>query len=197
VEIERKMRNVGAVAIAACVLWMANWTLNLDPAVHESPPGTGWFAVTTSIAVAALAATAAVPAGLAWAGVARGRVAVAALAAWSLGRLTVCAAGILLLTTGEPPVLMFFIGGNLDTVAGLVAAVLVARAGVLTGWGRFAPLAWAVMQAVLGVVQQIDSAPELGVAGELVHHLLLGLVGVAAVTAPGARPARSVEEATA
>jgi hypothetical protein len=164
--------------------------------VHESPPGSGWFVVTTSIAVAALAVTAAVPAGLAWAGVARGRIAVAALAAWSLGRLVVCTAGVLLLTTGEPPVLLFFIGGNLDTVAGLVAAVLVARAGVLTGWRRFTPLAWAVMQAVLGMVQQIESAPELGIAGELVHHLLIGLVGIAAITAPAARPVRSVEEAT-
>ena len=47
------------------------------------------------------------------------------------------------------------------------------------------------------IVQQIESVPELGIAGELVHHLLIGLVGVAAITAPGARRARSVEEATA
>lgn len=195
-KIERRTRAVGAVAIAAGALWIVNWGLNLVPGVHESPPGSGWFSVTTSIAVLALLATATVPAGLAWAGAGgSGRFAVGSLAAWSSGWLLVAAGGVLLLATGEPDGLVFFIGGNLYTVAGLVAAILVARAGVLAGWRRFAPLAWAVQQAVLGVVQQIETAPALGLAGELVGYLLIGLVGVAAVTTqadPAAHGSRSM-----
>lgn len=188
--IERKIRTVGAVAIAASVLWIVNWGMNLVPGVPDSPPGSGWFLVTTSIAVLALLATSTVPAGLAWAGAGgHGRFAVGSLAAWSLGWLLVFVGAVLLLVTGEPNGLVFFVGGNLYTVAGLVAAVLVARAGVLAGWRRFAPLALAVQQAVLGVVQQIESAPALGLAGELVLYLLIGLVGVAAVTTQADRAA--------
>jgi hypothetical protein len=189
VRIERKIRTVGTVAIGACVLWIVNWGLNLVPAIRESPPGSAWFSVNTVIAVFALLATAAVPAGLAWAGAGGSRVAVGWLAAWSLGWLVVCAAGVLLLLTGEPNGLLFFIGGNLHTVAGLVAAILVARAAVLGGWRRFAPLAWAVAGAVLGFVQQIETAPAaLGLTGELVGYLLIGVVGIAALTTPAARP---------
>jgi hypothetical protein len=190
VTIERKIRTVGTVAIGACVLWIVNWGLNLVPAIHESPPGSVWFSLTTVIAVLALLATASVPAGLAWAGAGGSRIAVGSLAAWSLGWLVVCAGGVLLLATGEPNGLVFFIGGNLHTLAGLVAAIQVARAAVLDGWRRFAPLAWAVAEAVLGFVQQIETAPPaLGLAGELVSYLLIGVVGVAALTTPAARPA--------
>ncbi len=187
--IERKIRTVGTVAIGACVLWIVNWGLNLVPAIRESPPGSAWFSVNTVIAVLALLTTAAVPAGLARAGAGGGRVAVGWLAAWSLGWLVVCAGGVLLLATGEPNGLLFFIGGNPHTVAGLVAAILVARAAVLAGWRRFAPLAWAVAGAVLGFVQQIETAPAaLGLTGELVSYLLIGVVGIAAFTTPAARP---------
>jgi hypothetical protein len=190
VGIERKIRTVGTVAIGASVLWIVNWGLNLAPAIRESPPGSAWFSVTTGIAVLALLATAAVPAGLAWAGAGGSRVAAGWLAAWSLGWLVVCAAGALLLATGEPNGLLFFIGGNLHTVAGLVAAILVARAAVLDGWRRFAPLTWAVAGAVLGFVQQIETAPAaLGLTGELVGYLLIGVVGVAALTTPAVRGA--------
>lgn len=190
VRIERKIRTAGAVAIGACVLWIVNWGLNLVPAIHDSPPGSAWFSVNTVIAVLALLTTAAVPAGLARAGAGGSRVAVGWLAAWSLGWLVVCAGGVLLLATGEPNGLLFFIGGNLHTVAGLVAAILVARAAVLAGWRRFAPLAWAVAGAVLGFVQQIETAPAaVGLTGELVNYLLIGVVGVAATTTPAARAA--------
>jgi hypothetical protein len=190
VRIERTIRTVGAVAVGACVLWIVNWGLNLVPAIHESPPGSVWFSVNTVIAVLALLATASVPAGLAWAGVGGNRIAVGSLAAWSLGWLVVCAGGVLLLATGEPNGLLFFVGGNLNTVAGLVAAILVARAAVLEGWRRFTPLAWAVAEAVLGFVQQIETAPAaLGLTGELVGYLLIGVVGVAALTTPAVRAA--------
>jgi hypothetical protein len=142
----------------------------------------------TVIAVFALLATATVPAGLASVDAGGSRIAVGSLAAWSLGWLTVCAGGVLLLATGEPNGLVFFVGGNLHTVAGLVAAILVARAAVLDGWRRFAPLAWAVQGAVLGIVQQIETAPAaLGLTGELVGYLLIGVVGVAVLTTPTAR----------
>lgn len=186
-EIDCKTRT-GSIAIAAAVLWIVNWGLNLLPGVHESPPGSEWFLVTNSIAVLALLATAAVPAGLALAGAGgRGWFATGTLAAWSLGWLLVCAGGALLLVTGEFNFLVFFVGGNLYTVAGLVAAILVARAGVLTGWRRFVPLAWAVQQAVEGILQQIESAATLALVGELVGYLLIGLVGVAVLTTPAAR----------
>jgi hypothetical protein len=188
VRIESKIRTVGTVAVGACVLWIVNWGLNLVPAIHDSPPGSVGFSVNTVIAVLALLTTAAVPAGLAWAGAGGSRAAVGWLAAWSLGWLVVCAGGVLLLATGEPNGLLFFIGGNLHTVAGLVAAILVARAAVLAGWRRFAPLAWAVTGAVLGFVQQIETAPAaLGLTGELVSYLLIGVVGVAALTTPAVR----------
>jgi hypothetical protein len=190
VRIERKIRTVGTVAIGACVLWIVNWGLNLVPAIQESPPGSVWFSSNTVIAVLALLTTACVPAGLAWADAGGSRVAAGWLAAWSLGWLVVCAGGVQLLATGEPNGLLFFIGGNLHTVAGLVAAILVARAAVLDGWRRFAPLAWAVEGAVLGFVQQIETAPAaLGLTGELVGYLLIGVVGIAALTTPTARPA--------
>jgi hypothetical protein len=51
-------------------------------------------------------------------------------------------------------------------------------------------LAWAVAEAVLGFVQQIETAPAaLGLTGELVGYLLIGVVGVAALTTPGVRAA--------
>ena len=66
-------------------------------------------------------------------------------------------------------------------LAGLVGGILIAIRGRLSGWGRWVPLAFAVVYNVHGFVAG-DEISGLSMTLELVQHLLIGLTAVALIT---------------
>jgi len=193
-ELDRRARTFGVVGVVATVAWLANWA---SEAGGEPADGTGlWYAGETLAAVALLG-TAILFAGLAAVRAAGdGRVARTVLWAVPVGFFLIFVGALAFLVAAAstqngdmgPIGLVFPVGGTLCGVAGLVGGILIAVRGVLTRWGRWAPLAFSIVYNVHAVVSGGEPST-LSATLELVQHLLIGAVAVALLTLPPRRPA--------
>ncbi len=110
------------------------------------------------------------------------RVGRAGLWIWVVGVLSIPAGAIADQAFGlsENANLFYPIGGLGQLVGGLVAGIAIARAGVLDGWLRWAPLAWAVTYAAMmpfGFTDSSLSATLFAVFGLVIIVTSLGVVG--------------------
>jgi hypothetical protein len=182
-ELDRRARLGGGAGILAGIVWMVNWIYLL--AVDADQVGDSKWYVGQVIAAAAILGTAVVTAGLAWTRAGGpGRFARFALATWAVSWLILFVAAVLLIVTQNDEQILFPIGGILGTFAGLAGGIVVARAGVLNGWRRWMPLAFAIWYGfVLGAVMQVAEHSWVATASEFVAYALILLTGAALATA--------------
>jgi hypothetical protein len=81
------------------------------------------------------------------------------------------------------------IGGGLNTITGLLVGIAVARAGRLPGWRRWSLLVYALYYLVVLSLPIMISGQEPTMITEVGWGICWVIVGVAALTAPGARAA--------
>ncbi|NUO55678.1 MAG: hypothetical protein HOV71_18530 [Hamadaea sp.] len=171
----------GSVGIAAAVLWAAGILLQYADA--DSTPGELLIDV-GFIGIAAMIA------GTLTAGVAgRGVFPAIGLGVWSFGHLSIALGGFVELATGNADNAFYPLGGLAQIIGGVLAAVALARAGVLTGWRRWTPVAWVV--TYLAVFATLFTTADEVQAWQLVPFALwlasIALTGAAvATTAPPA-----------
>ncbi|MEV6970666.1 hypothetical protein AB0M47_36750 [Hamadaea sp. NPDC051192] len=167
----------GSVGVAAALLWAAGILIQYADA--DSKPGELLIDV-GFIGIAAMIA------GLLAAGVAgRGVFPAVGLSVWSFGHLSIALGGFVEMATGNADNAFYPLGGLAQIVGGVLAAVALARAGVLTGWRRWMPVAWVV--TYLGVFATLITAGDDVQAWQLAPFGLwlatIALTGVAAATA--------------
>jgi hypothetical protein len=182
-ELDRRARLAGGAGIVTGLVWMINWLYLL--AVDADKVGDAKWYVGQVIAAAAILGTAVLAAGLAWTRAGgSGRFARFALATWAVSWLLLFIAAVLLIVTRDDEQILFPIGGILGTFAGLAGGIVVARAGVLNGWRRWIPLAFAIWYGfVVGAVMQVAEHSWIATASEFVAYALILLTGAALVTA--------------
>jgi ABC-type multidrug transport system permease subunit len=177
----------GIVGVIATVTWLANWA---GEAGGEPATGTARWYTGETLAAIALLATAVLFAGLAVIRAAgHGRIARTILWAVPVGFTFIFIGALANLATAAATEngdmgaigLVFPIGGTLCGFAGLAAGVLIAVRGVLTGWGRWAPLAFAVVYNTHAILSD-GANSTLSATLELAQHLLIGAVAVALLT---------------
>jgi hypothetical protein len=109
-----------------------------------------------------------------------GRPAGAGLVATALGWVTIAAALVVSLLRGEDATSLYIAATVLHFGGMVVAGVAVARAGVWTGWRRWAPLLCGVYVAAASPLFSLPGVPGfLAVAGWGACWLLLGIALVA------------------
>jgi hypothetical protein len=117
-----------------------------------------------------------------------GRFGQVALGIWFAGPIALLVGGAVEATTGNHDNLFYPAGGLLATLRGLLAAIPVARAGVLRGWRRWAAPALAgyyLLILVLNIAGGDDwNQPLL----ELGWPLLAAATGAAVLSEPAPRP---------
>ena len=182
----RDARLTGAAGIAAAALWLISWLGEVF--VEGDVGGLSWYA-DQILATLALTGTAILMFGLAWTRSAGGGLAVRIVLtlAWA-GWLLLAAGGICLLVAGSedpgPVGLVFPIGGNLASLGGLVAGVVIAVRGEITGWRRYMPLLYGVVLAGAEFVQTSgDGNTPLTYGVELVEYLSLLILAFSLRTA--------------
>jgi hypothetical protein len=186
-KLPRRARPFGVAGVIATVIWLANWASEVG-----GEPATGsalWYAGETLAAIALLATTI-LFAGLAIVRAAgNGRVARTILWVMPVGFAFIFIGALANLATAASTQngdmgaigLVFPIGGTLCGFAGLTGGILIAVRGVLTGWGRWAPLAFAVVYNAHAIVSG-EQRSTLSTTLELAQHLTLGAVAVALLT---------------
>ncbi|NUR70957.1 MAG: hypothetical protein HOU81_09060 [Hamadaea sp.] len=171
----------GSVGIAAAVLWAAGILLQYADA--DSKPG-------ELLIDAGFIGIAAMIAGMLAAGIGgRGVFPAIGLGLWSFGHLSIALGGFVEMATGNADNPFYPIGGLGQIVGGILAAVAIARAGVLTGWRRWTPVAWVV--TYLAVFATLFTASDDGVqawqlAPFAVWLATIALTGYAVATASAA-----------
>jgi len=107
-------------------------------------------------------------------GAAPTRLGRAGLVIWIVGVLAIPAGGLV------GAAWLFPIGGIGQTVGGLIAGISIARAGVLEGWVRWAPLAWATVYTALvpfGFTESAAFSAMFALFGATVTVTSLGVAG--------------------
>ena len=99
----------------------------------------------------------------------------AGLIIWMIGMLAIVGGGLLdqVFSVSEDANLLYPIGGIAQLAGGLIAGISIARAAVVEGWLRWAPLAWAIAFVVALPFGFTDSAMSA------VTFLMLGVVASA------------------
>ncbi|MEU8078924.1 hypothetical protein AB0B31_26225 [Catellatospora citrea] len=176
--------KLGTFAVAGSVLWLADWAFQHLVTASADTGSTSWY-IGQILAVVAALGTAGLAGGLFQAGAGGpGRFARICLAIWAFAWLLITVAAVIGITTVQESNPVYPIGGLLSTVAGIASGIVVARARVLAGWRRWAPLAFALWYGlVLGAVMATAEHSWLASAAELGTYLLMLLASVALVTA--------------
>jgi hypothetical protein len=109
----------------------------------------------------------------------RGVFTAIALSVWAFGHLGIAIGGVVQNATGNADNAFYPIGGLCLLLGGLASAVVIARAGVLTGWRRWTPLAWFLTYVgVFATLFDSDTDP----SPVLLVPFLLWLAAVAATS---------------
>lgn len=166
----------GACLLAVAVLQMIG---SLGPTTDEVLSTVGFLGLAAALI------------GLLRMGAAPSRPGRAGLWIWIVGVLSISAAGIVgaMFSLSEDSNLLLPAGGIGQLIGGLVAGIAIGRAGVLEGWLRWAPLAWAVTFAV--------SIP-FGFTDSRLSAVLFAVFGLAAIAtsagvATASTPVRDTE----
>ncbi|MEU8074588.1 hypothetical protein AB0B31_04005 [Catellatospora citrea] len=119
----------------------------------------------------------------------RGLFAKIALGVWALGHLCIAIGGVVQDATGDADNPFYPIGGLGQIVGGFASAIVIARAGVLTGWRRWAPLAWAItyLGMFAALVSAGDNPPTPLIVPFLVWLAAIAATCVGFATAPSAQ----------
>jgi hypothetical protein len=116
----------------------------------------------------------------------RGVFAKIALGVWAFGHLSIAIGGVVELFTDNADNPFYPLGGLSQILGGIAASIVIARAGVLTGWRRWTPLAWLI--AYLGVFVTLFDSSENPPAVMLVPFVVwlatIAATSIAATTAP-------------
>ncbi len=93
-----------------------------------------------------------------------------ALGIWAFGHLSISIATIVEAATGNADNPFYPVGGLSQILGGIASAIVVSRAGVLRGWKRWTPTAWAltylgVFATLLGSTGSGPTAVQLAVFG--------------------------------
>jgi len=133
---------IGWTGLAATVLWAAGLAMQ----VVDSDKTSSAYKAGDVLIWIGFAGLAAFIVGLLATGVAgRGTFAKIALGVWAFGHLSIPIASIIESATGNADNPFYPIGGLGQILGGVASAIVIARAGVWTGWKRWAPTAWAVI----------------------------------------------------
>jgi hypothetical protein len=187
--------RAGLVGIAGAILWIVG--LAIEYPYELQPPAAGWlFYVDQLVFAAAMLGWLAAIAGLAWlrvAGRGKGR---STLIAWGTGIALLVLGSLISLSIraagsdakgvydNNP---LFPLGGLLQLLGSMAAGVVIARAGRLEGWRRWAVLAYAVYY-VVGLFMPLVLGYEPNFVTEAVWGAAWIVVGLATISA-----ARSVD----
>jgi hypothetical protein len=178
---------IGTVGLVATALWTAGIVLQFTDFDKTS---SAYQAGDVLIGIG-FAGLAAFIVGLLVAGVAgRGTFAKIALGVWAFGHLSIPIAAVVESATGNADNPFYPIGGLGQILGGIASAVVIARAGVWTGWKRWAPTAWVVTYlGVFATLFDTSGDPPL----ILIVPFLLWLGAIAATSvAEAATPAPAV-----
>lgn len=190
----RLARLTGTVGVAAGVLWLTSWIVEI---FFESGEGSASWHTNQVLATVALSGAAVLMYGLARTrSGGDGRAARLFLTLSWVGWALLALGGIGFLAAGdeEPGVvgIVFPIGGTFITLGGLVSGVVIARRQELITWRRWMPLAFAVSLVAADFVQvpSDDNTPAT-FGAEFVKFSLIVLLGLALRTAGFRSPTTS------
>ncbi|MFC4530099.1 hypothetical protein [Sphaerisporangium dianthi] len=186
-------RTIGLVGLLATALWAAGIGVEyVNPGEKSSAHWLGELLIWLGFVGFAVLIVGMLRSGAAG----RGAFAKVALGVWAFGHLSIAIGGVVEYLTGDADNLFYPVGGLAQIVGGIASAVVVARAGVLTGWRRWTPLAWLV--TYLGVFATFFGQTAEMTALTLAPFVLwLAAIAVTSVGFATADPARIREAATA